>query len=108
MPAYTHNLIEDLTYWPPDANTASGGSTFGAPVAIKGRWQDRQVLFRDAQGRERVSEAVVYVDRELVTGGYLYRGVSSASSPVSDAKEIRQKGASPSLDGDETLYKVNL
>jgi hypothetical protein len=108
MPAYTHNMHEDLTYWSPGVNDGFGGTTFGSPVEIKGRWQDSQTLFRDAQGRERVSEAVVYVDRELATGGYLVRGISAEASPTAGAKEIRAKHSSPSLGYEQTLYKVTL
>lgn len=108
MPAYVHNLNETLTYWAPGGNDGFGGTSFASPVSISGRWQNRQVLFRDADGRERVSEAVVYVSQELATGGYLYRGESTASDPVADAKEIRAKQASPSLGNEQTLHKVTL
>lgn len=110
MPSvYTHNMHETLTYWAPAGNTASGGRTFAAPVEISGRWQNRQVLFRDAHGKERVSEAVVYVDRELENEGWLYRGSSAEADPRdAGAKEIRSKQDSPSLGNEEILHKVML
>jgi hypothetical protein len=109
VPAYTHNMTETLTYWAQSGNTPSGGSTFTAPTEISGRWQQRQVLFRDAQGVERVSEAVVYVDRELMNGGYLFRGSSAAADPIAaGGKEIRAVQQSPSLGNEQTLHKVML
>jgi hypothetical protein len=107
MPAYTHNMNETLTYWPQSGNDASGGSTFDAPIEIAGRWQNRQVLFRDLQAKERVSEAVIYCDRELAVGDWIYRGSSAEADPrVAGAKEIRSKQDSPSLGNEEILHKV--
>ena len=105
MTAYTQNMTQDATYWPLSANDGFGGGSYGAAVAIKCRWQNAQKLFRDAQGREAVSEAIVYVDRELDNGGKLKLGTVTGSPP-SDAIEIRAKGSSPSLDGTVTLHKV--
>lgn len=106
--AYTENLTETLTYWPPGGNDGYGGTAYGNPVPVAGRWQDKRVLFRDAQGREVVSDAVVYVSQALELAGMLYRGVSTALNPVAGAKEIRDVQQSPSLDGDEVLHKVLL
>lgn len=102
-------MHETLTYWAPSGNTPDGGSGFAAPVEIAGRWQHKQTLFRDTQGRERVSDAIVYVDRELQTQGYLLRGESTESDPrVAGAKEIRAKQDSPSLGDEQILHKVML
>ena len=106
--AYAENMTEALTYWAPMGNDGYGGVTYGNPVSLTGRWQDKRVLFRDAQGREVVSDAVVYVDQVLELAGKLYRGTSAALNPVSDAKEIRDVQQSPGLDGAEVLHKVLL
>lgn len=108
MPAYDRNMLEDATYWSPAGNDGYGGTAFNSPTAVKVRWQNRAVLFRDAEGRERTSEAVVYIDQDVETGGYLYRGVSAAAEPVDDAKEIRQRAESPALDNSYSLYKAML
>lgn len=108
MTAYQHNLTEDATYWSPAGNTADGRRTFNAPVAVKVRWQRDQQLARDQFGREFVTDSIVYVDRSIDNGGYLYRGESAAASPVDGAQEIRGLTESPSLDGAETLHKALL
>ncbi len=51
----------------------------------------------DASGREQRSRAVVYVDTDLIIGGYLFEGVSSGTDPlaVDDAfliKDYRKVG----------------
>lgn len=104
--AYTENMHEALTYWPPGGNDGYGGVLYGNPIAIAGRWQDKRILFRDAQGRETVSDAVIYVDRELALAGKLFRGVSLELNPPALAKEIRDLQQSPSLDNELVLHKV--
>lgn len=106
--AYSENMPETLTYWAPGGNDGYGGVSYGNPTPVAGRWQDKRILFRDAQGREVVSEAVVYVDRELELAGRLLRGESADLNPPAAAKEIRDVGRSPSLDGEEELHKVIL
>lgn len=108
MTAYTDNFIHALTYWAPGENDGFGRTSFAAPVELTGRWQDKAVLFRDAQAREVVSEAVVYVSQALTNGGYLYKGLSASLAPISGAKEVRQAQQSPALDDSRTLYKVML
>jgi len=106
--AYTRNMNQALTYWPPDGVDAFGGRTFGAPQEITGRWQTKRDLFRDPDGRELVSSTVVYTDQEVEVRGYLYLGTSAASDPttVDGAREIRNVGLSPSLDATQTLHKA--
>lgn len=103
-------MPHSLTYWPPAGNDGYGRLSFAAPTyPVKARWQDTQKLFRDAQGRDVMSEAIVYPASELAIAGYVALGDQTAQADpreLADAREIRQSGASPSLDGSETLYKV--
>ena len=107
MEAYTESMAEEATYWPPGSNDGFGGRNYGSPVLIACRWQDAQKLFRDQNGREMISEAIVYVDRELAASGRLVLGDATDSDvPPDGSNEIRQTGASPSLDGTQVLHKV--
>ena len=109
MTAYTRNMPETATYWPPGVNDGFGGTTYGQPVSAPCRWQDVAVLFRDSQGREVVSDAVVYFGSAVVeNGGRLLRGLSTNATPPSESREVRRVFASPDLDGVEVLYKVML
>ena len=78
----TDNLREDITYWEIAGVDNFGDPSFSAPVTLKAKWEDRTELFIDADGRETRSRSVVYVDTDLVIGGYLFRGTSSASDPL--------------------------
>jgi hypothetical protein len=108
MASYTRHMREDITYWPPAANDGFGGTAYGPPQPRKCRWQDDAVLFRDAQGREAVSQSVIYINAPVVNGGKLLRGVSVAAVPPAEAREIRQVSDSPSLQQTLSLTKVYL
>lgn len=114
------DMVQVATYWPPGVNDGFGGLDFSAvePTLIYCRWQDTAKLFRDVQGREQVSDAIVYVSEEVAIRGWLAlgdfvgtgAGTAGDIDPVSvaGAYEIRQISVSPSLSNDEELWKVYL
>lgn len=108
---YKRNMKQDATYWPPGTPDGTGGVSFGTPTLVQCRWEDKAVLFRDANGQERTSEAVVYVNQEVATRGYLAQGDETASSDpltVAGAREIRAVHNSPALRADKALNKAML
>lgn len=106
MTEYTEDMHQTATHWPAGLPDGFGGTTYGTPEALLVRWQDQSSLFRDKDGREVTSEAVVYVPEPLDNGGKLYLGESTDAAPVSDAKEIRQSASTVDLDAGERLSKV--
>lgn len=109
MPApYTRHMHQTATYWPPGVNDGFGGLTYGAPESRACRWQNKSVLFRDASGREVMSDAVVYVAEPVAMAGKLLLGESSDLEPPETAKEIRQLDGSPDLRAARELHKVYL
>lgn len=114
VPAYSRFMPQVGTYWPPAFNDGFGRLQFSAPVAVHCRWEDKAVKFVTAQGQEAVSDAVVYVDRKVAIGGWLclgdktVTGTNADPRSVAGAREIRQVHSSPSLAGDEVLYKAIL
>ena len=103
MAVYTRNMRQDATYFPPAGQNGFGDLSFGAGVVVKCRWQNKADLFRDQQGREVTSSAVVYVAQEVAIGGRL--GLGTVASAV-DALEIRNVGESPDLRNGARLVKV--
>lgn len=72
-------LPHRLTWWRVTGPDGFGGDSFGTPVVIDGRWEDRQETFYGAlDRRELISKAVVYVDRDMSVGDYLCQGNQSA------------------------------
>lgn len=108
MIPYTDDMPEVATYWPPAGSDGFGNATFGAPVPLPCRWQNMAQLFRDNQGREVMSRAVVYIGGPVETLGALLRGESADATPPAGALQIRQTMDSPGLDGDDVLHKVVL
>ena len=97
-------LNQKATYWQPTGEfDAYGNSKFYKPVLLDCRWEDAQELFVNAFGDDEVSQAKVYVDRDVVTKGYLilgdYRDTDESTTttettsdgyvPHRDAREIR-------------------
>ena len=112
--AFTLGLDQSATYWPPATPDGFGGVSYGAPVAINCRWQNRSVLFRSVDGEELTSEAIVYVDRVLASKGLLMLGTHTTASPIGyrsgedRPREIRGRQDSPGIDPSLILYKVFL
>lgn len=101
-------------YWPPASNDGFGRFILGDPIEVVCRWEDKAVKFVTPQGQEAVSDAIVYVGRKVAIGGWLALGDETAVGTGVDprslagAREIRQVHSSPSLAGDEVLYKAIL
>jgi hypothetical protein len=68
-----------------------GNYTYGNPVTIRCKWEDEAERFTDQDGNERVSKSVVFVDREVVAGGFLAKGAVSGADPrsIGAAKTIQ-------------------
>lgn len=90
---------EDVTYWGSPVPDGTGGHTYGAPVGIKCRWEDRAEQFTNTAGDIDVSKAIVFVPITVGIGGYLLLGESIATNPlgVEGAEKIRQIVDIPSL-----------
>ena len=108
----TKNLIHDIVYWAPSSYTGIG-RTFSNPVAVTGRWVDKSEMFKDSQGREKLSQAVVLISQDVLPGGYLFKGkladlptVVSTPDEVSGAYEINLFQKVPNLKGTKTVRKV--
>ena len=104
------NLKQTATYWSPGTNDGFGGVSWGAPVEVKCRWEEKVQQFIDFSGNETVSNAIVYVDTDVETMGYLFEGTSASTDPttLSAAKQIRLYNKTPSLKANIFERKVYL
>ena len=105
---YERTFQETVTYWAPGTPDGYGGMSFADPVKIKARWEQRTELFRDSQGEEVRSMAVVYLGQDVEKGGYLYQGYTKTKDPTTlgDAWEIRQFRKQTDLAGKVTERKA--
>ncbi len=105
---------QTAVYWGNPQNDGYGGATFDSPVQIRVRWEDKQEIFQDAEGREVRSVAVVYPQQDLDLGGFLYLGTLADSGLDSDpipkevpeAMEIKQWGKVSNLRGTKFVRKA--
>ncbi len=65
---------QTLTYWAPQAENRFGEEGFAAPVAIEGRWENRQERVTIPTGEEIISKAFAYSDIVLAIGGFVAPG----------------------------------
>jgi len=101
-------LPHTVTYWAPSTRDQYNVLSFADPVQLDCRWQSAAKLFRDVDGVQQVSDAVIYLDQVVVREGWLYLGTSAVADPktVDGAHEIRQINSSDDLAGTQTLYKA--
>jgi hypothetical protein len=99
------------TYWPPGQPDGFGGVEYGpAELLDPGdgngvRWEDKAELFRDADGQEVTSSAVVYLAHDVEIKGRLAVGDRTQDDPVV-GREIRQRGVVTNLAATIELQQV--
>jgi hypothetical protein len=122
-PFVSRLMRHTAVYWSPVSVSADafGGVPFERPVTIKCRWQVDLQIFRDAEGRETVTTAVVYCDRVVAIGGFLFLIEPLTIPPtkslaevevdprnLSGAYEIRRVIRSQAARGERELIKILL
>lgn len=100
MGPQARNMRQDITYWAPTGENEYGAPAYGAPVLLRGRWEDSTQQFRTPQGDEAVSKAIIWVPQDVTIDGYLARGDHLAfATPdlVNGAEQVRQFVKIPDL-----------
>ncbi len=111
MSQVSRQLNEDVTHWPVTGSNGYGGFTFGTPIKLKGRWEDKAVIFRTLENEEVVSNAIVYLATDIDVGDYFGRGDLTATldpTTLDDAFRSRNYHRSTNLRALEALRKVFL
>ena len=109
------NLKQTAVYWGNPSNTGAG-YTFDSPVEIDCHWENKSEVFKNKDGRDQVSMAIVYVSQDVDIEGYLFLGdladldSSDEADPVSvdGAYLIERFDKIPSLSANAYLRKVYL
>lgn len=92
------NLQQAVTHWTVVEN-GFGGFTYGAPKLIKGKWEEKSVIFISTKGVEQVSRAVVYLNADVAEQDYIFLGNSSALDPTMEpgALQVQKFHKTPDL-----------
>lgn len=86
-------LRQIATYWAPSGTISADGSEgYSTPVSVSCRWEEKSILFLDPTGKEKLSQAVIYLAVDVAIAGFLYLGVSTEADPrkVAAGQEIKQ------------------
>jgi hypothetical protein len=104
-------LVHTATWWATSPD-GFGGDTFVAPVKIKCRWEDRYELIAGVGAtKELVSQAIVYVDRDISEGDYLCRDDQTTQSDpttVVGAYKVQHYGVVTDLRNVQSLRRAML
>lgn len=111
MTIATRHMKEDVTHWAIAGSDGYGGFTFGTPVKLKGRWEEKAVLFLTPSGEEVVSSSIVYLPSAIAVGDYLGLGDLTATADpttITDTWRVRQHGRNTDLRNLQSVRKVFL
>jgi len=115
-------MLKMTCVWWPLASSESGGIAKGVygetlysdPLEISCRWEDRSEEYLNDKDEVQISNAVVYVDRDVVKGGVLMLGeltdITNDSSPLGNlnAWKIQKFEKLPNLKVTEYLRTAYL
>ena len=92
------NYKDEVTHWAVTPGDF-GSFTFAAPVTVKGRWEEKSVLFRTPEGEEEVSKSIVFITCDVDVDDYLFLGESVVADPtsISDTHQVRQFMKTPDI-----------
>lgn len=95
------SLDQTVTVWERTGEDGMGGYTFSAPVLVKAQYALVNERFRDSNGDDVMSNAVVYTLHPIQADNHMvFFGESSDNQPPSEAEEIRSVKMNPSMTGD--------
>jgi len=76
--ALKKRLVQDVIYWTSPTPDGFGGFTFGAPVNLKCRWEDKRTIKQgdkgNEPGEEYVYKSTVNILEAVEENGYLMLG----------------------------------
>jgi len=103
---------QTATLWVRTGVDQFGQPRFATPVEIPCRWEESIAEFTTPTGEKTISRAIVYPDRSLAPGDYLWEGelADAPSNPLTDkfAWEIKRADAIPDTRARRVLYMVYL
>ncbi len=104
----TQGLVQSITHWAQTSVRDSYGNVeWATPVLVKGRWEQQNQLITDAEGKEVVSKAMVFLVSDVTEGDYLMlREFTSGEidpTQIEEADKILVFSKTPDLRG--TLFE---
>lgn len=105
------NYTQTATHWGVAGRDEFDEIIFDAPVEVLVRWEQKQELFMDNQGKQVLSNAIVYPLEELPIEGYLALGSFSETNPKESSLtnisfEIKMQSIITNIKNTKEIIKV--
>ncbi len=103
------NYTQTATHWGVAGRDKFDQIIFDAPVEVLVRWEQKQELFMDSQGKQVLSNAIVYPLEELPIEGYLALGSFATLDPktlTNIAFEIKMQSIITNIKNTKEIIKV--
>jgi hypothetical protein len=95
---------QDITVWfLTGGDDGFGKDNVGPPVSFRGRWEDKQELFRDARGEQVVSKAAIYFPQDselpITNETWIFKGLTTQPDPrvLIGAYQVRIVSLTPDI-----------
>jgi len=89
MPNFARHLNQDVTHWSVSGTDGYGGFTFATPTLLQGRWEEKQELFINQDAEEVLSNAICYLNTDVVAGDYVALGDETAEADPTAVEGFR-------------------
>ena len=80
--------VQTVVYWEYEGPSGYGGVKLSPPVEIKGRWEDVKEIVKNNQGEEILSQARVWLLKDVKENGYMWLGEMDDSAFDKDVKNV--------------------
>ncbi|MEE8599213.1 MAG: hypothetical protein V3S69_06875 [Dehalococcoidales bacterium] len=107
---FARNLKQEVTHWPVTGSDGYGGFTFGPPVTLVSRWEEKVELFITPGNEEAHSRVVAYFNTDIGVGDFMALGDLTATADPGalngQAFRVRNYSKTTDLRNLNTLRKV--
>ena len=106
--SFVQSLKQDVTHWPVTGTDGYGGFTFGTPVLLKGRWEEKQELFINQDAEEALSQVICYLNTDITPGDFVALGDLTAEldPTATTGFRVRNYGKVTDLSALQSLRKL--
>ena len=79
---------QDATYWKRTGTSSGGRPTYGSPINVKVRWEDKAEIFIGANNEQVTSKSIVLVDRDMFITDLLRLGTTATLPPGLEPEKV--------------------
>jgi len=88
-------LNQTAVFWGSPTKDGNGKLSFSDPIEIDVRWEDKMELFLNLEGKQELSQAIIYSETDMEIDSYLYLGELTDLSTGEKAEPITLESSHP-------------